>query len=157
MIRFRTALLLALLPALPASARAQEAAPGSPLRPLTLEQARERAMEGNPAYRQAENSVVSARAGVLASRSQLFLPSLQASIGTNGSLQRSFSGTDDFGRPIRRDDPLRRAIASWHLYTYLILPAGAAGAPAFGRLAPYLLRACKRPLTPSLSSVPRTM
>src|SRR5687768_10437795 len=58
---------------------------------------------------------------------------------------------------IRRDDPLRRAIASWHLYTYLFLPAGAAGAPAFGRLAPYLLRACKRPLTPSLSSVPRTM
>jgi hypothetical protein len=28
---------------------------------------------------------------------------------------------------------------------------------AFGRLAPYLERRCKRPLTPAVSKVPRTM
>lgn len=36
------------------------------------------------------------------------------------------------------------------------LAAGAA-APALGRFAPYLERLCLRPLTPAVSSAPRTM
>jgi len=32
----------------------------------------------------------------------------------------------------------------------------AAGCPGFGRLAPYFERRCVRPLTPAVSSVPRT-
>jgi hypothetical protein len=35
--------------------------------------------------------------------------------------------------------------------------AGAAGAPAFGFLAPYLLLRCLRASTPDVSKAPRTM
>lgn len=75
------------------AARAQEP------RPLTLEQAREIALENNPAYRQAQNSITSARAGELLSRSA-FLPTLSAGFGSGGSFSRRRSGTDNFGRPI---------------------------------------------------------
>jgi outer membrane protein len=68
-------------------------------RPLTLDQARELALEHNPAYRQAQNDVEAARAGELLSRSE-FLPTLSASFNSGGSFSRRRSGEDNFGRPI---------------------------------------------------------
>jgi outer membrane protein len=93
-VAFTAALLLAAAPT-----AAQQSGP------LTLEQARALAMEHNPAYRQARNAVVSARAGEMQSRAA-FLPTLSAGFNSGGYLSRSFTGTDPYGKPVRRDDPL---------------------------------------------------
>ncbi len=72
---------------------------------LTLEQALELARERNPAYRrslaQADASGASVRAGFGA-----FLPSLNASLGWNGSQNTTAIGEDDFGRPIVGDSSI---------------------------------------------------
>jgi outer membrane protein len=74
-------------------------------RPLTLGQAKELAAEHNPAYRQAQNEVIAARAAELSSRSA-FLPSLSASFSSGGNLRRSYTGLDEYQRPVRREEAL---------------------------------------------------
>jgi outer membrane protein len=92
-------LLLGLL-SLASPAPAQEAP-----HPLTLEEAKRIATEKNPRYREAQSAVESARAGermgVMA-----FLPELRLSLYSGGYLSRIFTGQDEFGKPVRRDDPL---------------------------------------------------
>lgn len=96
----KSALLLLGLLCLASPAPAQEAP-----HPLTLEEAKRIAAEKNPNYRQAQNNVETARAserrGVMA-----FLPELQLSLSSGGYLSRTFTGQDEFGKPVRRDDPL---------------------------------------------------
>jgi outer membrane protein TolC len=96
----KSALLLLGLLCLASPAPAQE-----PPHPLTLEEARQIAAEKNPRYREAKNDVATARAGermgVMA-----FLPELRLSLGSGGYLSRVLTGEDEFGKPVRRDDPL---------------------------------------------------
>jgi outer membrane protein TolC len=96
----KSALLLLGLLSLASPAPAQEVP-----QPLTLEEARRIAAEKNPRYRQAQNNVETARAaerrGVMA-----FLPELQLGLSSGGYLSRTFTGEDEFGKPVRRDDPL---------------------------------------------------
>jgi outer membrane protein TolC len=96
----KSALVLLGLLCLATPAPAQEAP-----HPLTLEEAKRIATEKNPRYREARNDVETARAaerrGVMA-----FLPELQLGLSSSGYLSRTFTGEDEFGKPVRRDDPL---------------------------------------------------
>lgn len=94
------ALIVALGLAVAAPAALAQASP-EPI-PLTLEQAIDLAREHNPAVRQAENEVESARAGELLSRAE-FLPSLSASFSSSGSYSRRRTGENDFGQPVEGD------------------------------------------------------
>ena len=75
-----------------------------PLRPLSLSQARAIAAEHNPAYRRARNEL---RVAEAAERQGwgAFLPTLRLSVSSGANLSRSFTGVNDFGQPVRLDDP----------------------------------------------------
>jgi outer membrane protein len=96
----KSALLLLGLLSLASPALAQEGPYA-----LTLEEAKRIAMEKNPHYLQARNAVESARAGerlgVMA-----FLPELRLSLSSGGYLSRVLTGEDEFGKPVRRTEPL---------------------------------------------------
>ena len=96
----RSALLLLGLLALATAATAQDAS-----QPLTLDEARRVAVEKNPRYRQAQNGVVTARA-VERRGLEAFLPELRLGVSSGGYLSRIFTGIDEFGKPVRRPDPL---------------------------------------------------
>jgi outer membrane protein len=74
-------------------------------RALSLDDALRLAQENNPLYRQAQNSVESAAAVERQNRAA-FLPSLSLSLSSGGFLSRRFTGLDQYGKPIRRADPL---------------------------------------------------
>jgi outer membrane protein len=90
---------IAALAAITAPTSAQES------RTLTLEQAIDLARRHNPAYQralaQADATGADVRAGIGG-----FLPSVSADLRFGGGTQTVFTGTDDFGQPIERDDPL---------------------------------------------------
>jgi outer membrane protein TolC len=96
----KSALLLLGLLCLASPAPAQEAP-----QPLTLEEAKRIAAEKNPNYRQAQNNVETARAGERRG-AMAFLPELQLNFSSGGYLSRILTGEDEFGKPVRRDDPL---------------------------------------------------
>jgi outer membrane protein TolC len=72
---------------------------------LTLEAALELAREHNPDYRRA---LAQAGAADAAERHALgaMLPQLSVGLSTSMNQSRRFSGEDNFGQPIKRDDPL---------------------------------------------------
>ncbi|HEX2204088.1 MAG TPA: TolC family protein [Longimicrobium sp.] len=94
----RSLLAAALALALPAAAAAQA-------RPLSLEQAIATAGENNPAYRKALAEVTGAEAERRRAAGA-FLPTLDLRVSTNGDYTRSFTGRDEFGQPVTRDDPI---------------------------------------------------
>lgn len=73
--------------------------------PLSLEDAHRIAAENNPTYRKAQNALITAAAGERQSRAA-FLPNLSLNLGSSGNLSRSLTGTDPYGKPVRRPDPL---------------------------------------------------
>ncbi len=74
-------------------------------RTITLQEAIDLARRHNPAYQravaQADATGADVRAGIGA-----FLPSLSAGLSFRGGRQTVFTGQDDFGQPIERDEPL---------------------------------------------------
>ncbi|MGH7477428.1 MAG: TolC family protein [Longimicrobiales bacterium] len=72
---------------------------------LTLEEALGLAEEHSPPVRQARNAVEAAEAQERAAWGA-FLPQASASFGLSGGVSQSFTGIDDFGRPIERDSAL---------------------------------------------------
>ncbi len=72
---------------------------------LSLDEAIELALDRNPQHRQVVNDVDAAAAQTRAAWGG-FLPSLNGNLGFNGSESTVITGTDNFGNPIRRDDPL---------------------------------------------------
>lgn len=96
----RSLLAAALALALPAAAAGQEGA-----RPLSLEQAIATAREHNPAYRKALTEVTSAEADRRRAMGA-FLPALDLRVASSGDYTRSFTGRDEFGQPVTRDDPI---------------------------------------------------
>lgn len=93
------ALALALALALPFKAEAQ-----IPTR-ITLEDAQRTALVRNPAYLKALNDL-DVDAAEERARMGAFLPELSTSFSLRGSSSRTITGQDNFGQPIRRDDPL---------------------------------------------------
>jgi outer membrane protein TolC len=72
---------------------------------LTLAEALEIARENNPTYRIARSDLETA-ATLDRSTWTAFLPTVSLSIGTGISQSRNFTGQDEFGRPVRREDPV---------------------------------------------------
>lgn len=95
----RIAFLLALLAATPHPVLAQEAPPE-----LSLAEALEVAREHNPDYRKALAGVEVAAADERRAWGSL-LPALSLGFSTGLSQSRVLTGTDEFGRPVRLDDP----------------------------------------------------
>jgi outer membrane protein TolC len=102
---FAAVLVASLL--VPTAARAQVAgAVGiDAASPLTLAEALEIAADANPAYRIARTDLETA-ATLDRGTWEAFLPTLSLSLGTGISQSRNFTGQDEFGRPVRRDDPV---------------------------------------------------
>ncbi|HEX8392663.1 MAG TPA: TolC family protein [Longimicrobium sp.] len=73
--------------------------------PLSLAEAQRVAAENNPQFRRTEADVATAEAEVLRARGA-FLPSLSLGLRTGGSYSRRFTGVDQFGNTVVRDDPL---------------------------------------------------
>lgn len=100
-------LLFAILLVAPRPAIAQEAHPSIPVsgESLTLDQAYETALESNPAYRIVEMELMNV--GALERPLWLaYVPSVSVSLSTRFSQSRTFTAIDDFGRPVRVDDPI---------------------------------------------------
>ena len=98
----RTIMITAAVPALCLSgiAGAQDT-----LLSLSMSDAVELARRNNPGYAQYLNDVETARLAERASWAQ-YLPSLNLSMGLNGSYSRSVTALDPFGELINRDDPV---------------------------------------------------
>jgi outer membrane protein len=79
---------------------AQQTAP----RPLSLADALRVAEEHNPAYRKALVEVETAEAE-RRSAWGAFLPALSLDLSSSGSFARTYTGRDQFGQPVRRDNP----------------------------------------------------
>jgi outer membrane protein len=73
--------------------------------PLSLAEAQRVASENNPQFRRVEADVASAEAEVLRARGA-FLPSVSLGLRTGGGYSRKFTGQDEFGNTVVRDDPL---------------------------------------------------
>jgi outer membrane protein len=112
----RLSCILLALCALGTPALAQEAA-----RPLTLADAERMARENNPGYRKARNDLETARAGER-QRWAAFLPDLRLSLSSGGYLSRKFTGIDEFGKPVRREDPIDYTGSSSLQSVYLGIP-----------------------------------
>lgn len=85
----------------------QEVPPGD----LTLEDAVQIALQNNPNYLKNLNNADVSAAGVRQGWGGL-LPNLRASMGFSGSSRTTVTGTDNFGDPISRDNPLKSKFSS---------------------------------------------
>jgi len=94
---------------------------------LTLDEAVDLALDRNPQRRQALNDLDVAAAQTRAAWGG-FMPSLNASLGFNGGQSTVITGTDNFGNPIRRDDPItsKSSSANQSISTSLTLFDGGA-------------------------------
>jgi outer membrane protein len=92
-----------------------------PPRSLTLDDAERIARESNPRYRKAHNNLETARAGER-QRWAAFLPDLRLSLSSGGYLSRKYTGLDEFGKPVRRDDPIDYTGSSSSQSLYLGIP-----------------------------------
>ncbi|HET7583688.1 MAG TPA: TolC family protein [Gemmatimonadaceae bacterium] len=110
MRRAGVALAVALLAGTPATLRAQGAGDHVPAQ-LSLEDAVRLALAHNPDYLGALTQRDAANASHLQSVGS-FLPRVDASMGFSGADSRVVTGTDDFGNPIRREDPLNSRFSS---------------------------------------------
>jgi outer membrane protein len=112
----RLSCILLALCALAAPALAQEAP-----HPLTLEEAERIARESNPRHRKARNGLQAAQAGER-QRWAAFLPDLRLSLSSGGYLSRKFTGIDQYGKPVRRDDPIDYTGSSSSQSLYVGIP-----------------------------------
>src|SRR5687767_11670663 len=83
---------------------------------LTLDDALRIARSGNPAFLKTENDLEIA-SNSIRSAWAAFLPTLRPSIGFSGGRSRTLTGSDDFGDPVQRPEPLdtRSSSTSWNL------------------------------------------
>lgn len=72
---------------------------------LSLAQAQGIAAENNPGFRRVRTEIGTAEADVRRARGA-YLPSLSLGISASGGYSRVFTGQDQFGNPVVRDDPL---------------------------------------------------
>lgn len=78
---------------------------------LTLEDALDLARSRNPAYLEARGSLEVAEARERAGWGEV-LPQVRADMGVGGASQRVYTGEDQFGQPLIRDDPLTYSSSS---------------------------------------------
>ncbi|HSJ26294.1 MAG TPA: TolC family protein [Longimicrobiales bacterium] len=74
---------------------------------LTLDEALRIARDQNPAFQRARNDVDPAGMAVRAAWASAFLPSLNASMGFNGSQSTAVTGLDPFNQVVRLEEPRR--------------------------------------------------
>jgi outer membrane protein len=73
--------------------------------PLSLAQAQRIATENNPQYRRAQTELGTAEADLRRARGA-FLPTVSLDVKAGGGFSRTFTGLDEFGETVVRDDPL---------------------------------------------------
>lgn len=73
--------------------------------PLSLAQAQRIAAENNPQYRRAQTELGTAEADLRRARGA-FLPTVSLDFKAGGGFSRRFTGLDEFGETVVRDDPL---------------------------------------------------
>jgi outer membrane protein len=94
-----------LFAALAVAAAPVAAQAGQDSMPLSLGQAQRIAAENNPQYRRAQTELGTAEADLRRARGA-FLPTVSANLGARGGFSRRFTGQDEFGKTVVRDDPL---------------------------------------------------
>ncbi|HZG41810.1 MAG TPA: TolC family protein [Longimicrobium sp.] len=100
-----------LFAALAVAAAPAAAQTGQDSMPLSLGQAQRIAAENNPQYRRAQTELGTAEADLRRARGA-FLPTVSASLGARGGFSRRFTGQDQFGKTVVRDDPLESPSSS---------------------------------------------